>query len=174
MILTPPGAVGHSPTPASSPLVVQRVSQEARGSIREGGTGHMQQRQTLTVSPCVARQHWRRRPASPLRCRTHSTKRGEIFDASACSDPPTSIAYTHQEIARGLFDVTALRSLPAARPLHRAGSTRGPGAPGVEGVPVPEQPAADQAQKGRRAVRRIQHHPIGRTHHRYRAPALHG
>ena len=174
MILPPPGAVGHSPTTASSTLLVQSFSQEARGSIREGGTGHIQKHQTLNVSPCVARQHWLRRPASPLRCRTHITKRGESFDASACSDTPTSISYTHLEIERGLFDVTAVRSIPAARPLHRAWSTLGPVAPGVDGVPVPDQPAADQAQKGRRAVRRIQHHGVGRTHHRYRSPALHG
>src|SRR5215813_1554893 len=70
-------------------------------------------------SPCVAHTPWLRRRASPLHCRARITKIGELFDASSCSDTPTSIYDKLREIERTLLPTSGHRrsllpSSPAA------------------------------------------------------------
>jgi len=43
---------------------------------------------------------------------------------------------------------------------------------GLEVVPLLQQPPCHGAKKARRTTRCIQHHPIGRTYHQPRAPAV--
>ena len=56
--------------------------------------------QSLNFSQFVAHKPWLRRRASPLHCRAHTTKIGELFDAPSCSDTPTSIYCKLLEIER--------------------------------------------------------------------------